>query len=155
MEMNQLPTIVMIFVAVGMILGIGAIVLGNLSESSREDTVVTGENLTISTLTDTTAFSGVINTTVTLYNATADIVPAQNYTINAEGVVLCLAAMCGDGNYNIDYTYDRITSAAVASNRTIDAITPIASSWASLLITVIVLSIIMVVVIRSFGGMRR
>lgn len=50
------------------------------------------------------------------------------------------------------------TSAATAINATIDALTPIASTWLSLIVTVAVLSIILTLVIRSFatgGGGRK
>jgi|TARA_Y100000034_G_C6647331_1_gene283212 MFS superfamily sulfate permease-like transporter len=39
-------------------------------------------------------------------------------------------------------------------NDTIDAITPIASTWLPLIVTVVVLAIILTLVIRSFAGRR-
>ena len=47
------------------------------------------------------------------------------------------------------------TKAGAALNSTIDALTPIASSWLPLIVTVAVLAIIMVIVIRSFGQFSR
>ena len=47
-------------------------------------------------------------------------------------------------------------AAALAVNNTRDAITPIASTWLPLIVTVAVLAIILVLVIRSFGmGTRK
>lgn len=40
-------------------------------------------------------------------------------------------------------------------NDTIDAITPIASTWLPLIVTVVVLAIILTLVIRSFVGKKR
>lgn len=47
------------------------------------------------------------------------------------------------------------TTAATAINNTRDAITPIASTWLPLIVTVAVLAIILGLVIRSFAGRRR
>jgi len=44
------------------------------------------------------------------------------------------------------------TEAAEAINNTRDAITPIASTWLPLIVTVAVLAIILTLVIRSFAG---
>ena len=44
------------------------------------------------------------------------------------------------------------TVAETFINSTVDALTPIASTWLPLVVTVAVLSIILVLVIRSFGG---
>lgn len=47
------------------------------------------------------------------------------------------------------------TTAAAAINNTRDAITPIASTWLPLIVTVAVLAIILTLVIRSFAGQGR
>ena len=44
------------------------------------------------------------------------------------------------------------TTASDAINKTRDSLTPIASTWLPLIVTVVVLAIILTVVIRSFGG---
>lgn len=46
-------------------------------------------------------------------------------------------------------------TAGVAINNTRDAITPIASTWLPLIVTVAVLAIILTLVIKSFAGGRR
>lgn len=47
------------------------------------------------------------------------------------------------------------SAAATAINDTRDALTPIASTWLPLIVTVAVLAIILTLVIRSFAGQRR
>jgi hypothetical protein len=47
------------------------------------------------------------------------------------------------------------TTAATAINNTRDAISTIATSWMSLIVTIVVLAIILVLVIRSFSGAQR
>jgi hypothetical protein len=44
------------------------------------------------------------------------------------------------------------TAADTAINNTISALTPIASTWLGLIVTVAVLSIILTLVVRSFAG---
>jgi len=46
-------------------------------------------------------------------------------------------------------------TASTAINNTRDALTPIASTWLPLIVTVAVLAIILTLVIRSFGAQRR
>lgn len=46
------------------------------------------------------------------------------------------------------------STASTAINNTRDAITPIASTWLPLIVTVAVLAIILTLVIRSFGQQR-
>jgi len=46
------------------------------------------------------------------------------------------------------------TTAATALNNTRDAMTPIASTWLPLIVTVAVLAIVLTLVIRSFGRTR-
>lgn len=46
-------------------------------------------------------------------------------------------------------------ASALALNNTRDAITPIASTWLPLIVTVAVLAIILTLVIRSFAGQQR
>jgi len=46
------------------------------------------------------------------------------------------------------------STASTAINNTRDAITPIASTWLSLIVTIVVLAIILTLVIRSFSRAR-
>jgi len=46
------------------------------------------------------------------------------------------------------------TSAATVINNTRDALAPISSTWLPLIVTIAVLAIILVLVIRSFGGAK-
>lgn len=52
-------------------------------------------------------------------------------------------------------TSTSVTQAQTALNATRDAMSPIATTWLPLVVTVAVLSIILVLVIRSFGSARR
>jgi TRAP-type uncharacterized transport system fused permease subunit len=47
------------------------------------------------------------------------------------------------------------STASTAINNTISALTPIASTWIGLIVTIAVLAIILGLVIRSFGAGRR
>lgn len=47
------------------------------------------------------------------------------------------------------------STAGTAINETRDALTPIASTWLPLIVTVAVLAIILTLVIKSFAGQRR
>jgi len=47
------------------------------------------------------------------------------------------------------------TEASTAINDTVSAMTPIATTWLPLIVTVAILAIILTLVIRSFAGKRR
>lgn len=47
------------------------------------------------------------------------------------------------------------SDASTAINATIEAVSPIATTWLPLIVTVAALAIVLVLVIRSFGGMGR
>jgi len=53
------------------------------------------------------------------------------------------------------YTSGITTDSQLALNNTIDAITPIATTWLPLIVTISALAIIMVLVLRSFSGGAR
>ena len=57
------------------------------------------------------------------------------------------------GNFSV--TSGITSTASTAINNTILAMTPIASTWLPLIVTVSVLAIILTLVIRSFGAGRR
>jgi len=65
------------------------------------------------------------------------------------GMILGVGVLVLD---NFATTAGVTTTAATAINNTRDAITPIASTWLPLIVTVSVLAIILVLVIRSFAG---
>ena len=57
------------------------------------------------------------------------------------------------GNFSVSTGITNQSSAAL--NSTIDAISPIASTWIPLIVTIAVLAIVLTLVIRSFGGGMR
>jgi hypothetical protein len=73
-------------------------------------------------------------------------------------LIVLVGMILGVGILVIDQfsTSSGVTGAAqLALNNTRSAMTPIASTWLPLIVTVSVLSIILTLVIRSFSGTRR
>ena len=158
MEIKNLTGIVLLFLFVGMLLGVGVMVIDQFGRAARTSTTVvsTGLNLSVASSVDfaqeyCTSIVSVANST------TSHDVSALTFS-NADGCVIANTgiASCGaTGPYcNITYKYGADTTTATAMINTNSAITPIASTWLSLLVTVVILSIIIGLVISSFGRRR-
>lgn len=170
MEVKDLTNFVLTLVLIGLILGIGLVVLGAFSDQARE--VKTSNNE--STANIGSLFAGTpLNTTITLSNIPVKelirITNASNYVaiLNVDYNISSLSAgtiilwnetagmFTGEGVANnsianITYTYYYDGKATVGIDDTTDAIAEIPSTWLSLIVLVVVLSIILGLVIRAF-----
>lgn len=155
MEFKNLPTVVLSIVLIGMILGVGILVFNNFGQATREE-VATSESLPqaagVLTTTNSPIKSVSFYGNTTKSNTTFNCVGcAVNYTA-ATGVFAVENTVFDDGvSYTVNYTYYKNSSSTDVMVSTAAAISPIASTWLSLIVTIIALSIIMVFVIKSFS----
>jgi len=154
MEINELQKLVLIFVLVGMILGVGVLVLDNFSTAARDTTAITQANVNAS--------SGSVTLSQTYCIAITGINNAANATTYAvDGLTAVTKETCTYGSslptnslFNVSYTYGASTEAATATTAVSTAVGTIGSTWMSLIITVAILAIILTLVISSFAGKR-
>ena len=157
MDIKDLQKFVLLLVLVGMILGVGFLVLDNFSTATRDITAITNESITIASSTGTAAniplysVTSFGNTTQTYSNLTTD--PSVNYTLST-GVFVVDPAVWVDGTYQIYYSYYANSTTTDTTRQVREAIEPISTSWLSIIVTIAVLSLIMGLVIRSFGNRR-
>mgnify|MGYP001275647349 CR=1 FL=1 len=161
MEVKQLIPLVLLLVFVGMLIGVGTLTIDKFSRATRTTTTVTstGLNLSIASTVDFAQTYCIGITSVENQTASFDVskltfANADTCTITNAGVTGCGAAVA---NYcNITYTYGAATKSSDATDDVNDAITPIASTWLPLVVTVAILAIILTLVITSFafGGRR-
>lgn len=154
MEIKELQAIVLIFVFVGMILGVGVLVLDRFSRATRTTTTVQDDAVNISggsaTLSQTYCLDFV---SATFANGTA-ISTSSFAWANADTCAMTATAPDAAVLYNITYTYGAATDAQATLDATNDSITPIGETWLPLVVTVVILSIILTLVITSFARTR-
>jgi len=159
MQINKLQGFVLLLVLVGMILGIGVLVLDKFSVATRDTTtaISTGVNFSTGTSLDlateyciaaTSIGNGTSTFSLTTYNVT--LTDTEDCIFEYSAIPACTSPLC-----NITYTYGADTTAATSTINVVSAITPIASTWLPLLVTIAILSIILTLVISSFAMKRR
>lgn len=162
MEISKLQGFVLLLLFVGMLLGVGVLTLDKYQRAVRTTTTVvdTANNLSTGTSVDfaTTyclSITQVDNGVTTFYPNASQVDYNLTWT-DADGCTMGYSAIAGCSNpkCNITYTYGATTTAATAAVNTNAAITPIASTWLPLIVTVFVLAVIMSLVIGSFAGKR-
>ena len=180
MEVKQLQGFVLLLVLVGMILGVGILTLDKFGVASREDSAVYNDTFSIA---DIRQENGNIteNGAVTLTNDYVKSVSSAKL-FNVTGVEYTLtegtdftveknvdnpriifkdttafsAATGKSGNTTeIDYIYKGATTTSTTMGDTVSAMTPIASTWLPLIVTVAALAIVLGLVIASFARSRR
>lgn len=143
-------------VLVGMLLGVGVLVLDSYGRAARTTTTVTDASVNVSTGAATLSQTYCL-TVGSIINSTGGVAySATTYNVSYTTKDTCVITsdLPLGQLYNITYTYGASNAAQVAADNTNSAITPISSTWMPLIVTVVVLSIILMLVMSSFG-MRR
>ena len=160
MEIGELKNIVLMFVLVGVLLGIGILVLDSFSGSVKTVTAATDQNVNVSSGVATLSKNQCKEITAVINNSVGD----ASYSISFYNVTLTNKPTCAISanlpvgyKYNITYNYYVNTTSSLAADQVSGAITTIPSTWMALIIVVVMLSIVLTLVIRSFsmGGSRK
>lgn len=160
MEVKDIVPFVLLIVLCGMLLGTGIMVIDRFSRNVRDTTTLTdsGVNLSVSgtkTLSKTYCLSivSIDNVTstwgLTTYNVSLSSPDTCVMTYSA------IAACSKAPKCNVTFTYGASNAAVVATTNTVSAISPIATTWIGLIVTVAILSIILGLVINSFVPGRK
>lgn len=152
---NTLLAFILLLVLAGMLMGVGVLTLDKFGRATRTTTTAisteknfsTGSSLDLADsycLSVTSIDNGTNTFSLTTYNVSLS---------NADGCVFAYSpiAACALPLCNITYTYGAETKSATATTNVIDSITPIASTWLPLVVTVVILAIILTIVISSFA----
>lgn len=161
MEVNNLPTIILVFVAVGMLIGVGILTFTSFGNAAGVSTTVSSENITWLGLNENiTLAHGNLTSFTQILNSSGDVLSTSNYSVtNAAGRIQVLdntTGACATGTDCIaSYVYTEYdTDVATATTHVSTAIGTIPTTWLPLIIVIVCLAIIMIMVIRSFGGMK-
>ena len=157
MDVDKLPTIILGLVVAFMLIGVGVLALDKFETTTKTTTTVTDEEITIASSTATLAHGNltIFSVLSNASNSTADnlgwsIGNTINYTA-LSGVILVDDGTITDGDYNVTYTYRAKNSVTPTINAAMAAIGDIGNTWASLIVTILILAVILTLVLRSFG----
>lgn len=159
MELNKLNGFVLLIVLVGMVLGVGVLVLDQFGTATKESTSVVNESVAFVAAAGTSTYDDVL-TMVEISNQSISCTTfnsansCANWTTAGALVLNDSTFPVTTGNYNVSYTYDADTTATTTVASVVTGITPLASTWIPLIITIAVLAIILTLVIRSFNTKR-
>lgn len=157
MEINKLPSFVLLLILVGMLLGVGILTFGMFASADYKSRTVVNESVTWPAEGANVSLAhGNLTSLTSVINGSSDAVPSSNYTVylsagkitNLENSSYCTA---GDTCY-VNYVWnDYYTPATVSLNDASTASSAISSTWLSLIITIAVLAIIIGLVIAGFA----
>ena len=154
MDTNELTPFVYLLVLIGILLGVGVLVFGELGSASRDETVVTNESVTLSASAFVTVNSPLL-AVASIENATAKFVYPTHLNFSSDGKVNVTALNGSTGTYLLTYTYDAPSPTTHVMSNSTGAIAPIADTWMGLIVTIAALAIILGLVIRAFAGRDR
>lgn len=160
-DVNMLPQFVLLLVVTGMLLGVGIVTFQSFAANAKIGPVtVVNENQAPASLVISlnnwpiTQVNEIANQTgaagQTQYLRSAD---EYNITDMATGKIK-LTTNATAATYIINYTGYRNSTAAASMEYASTAISSIGTTWMGLIVVVAVLSIVLTLVIRSFGGKR-
>ena len=164
MEVDDLYGFVLMLIMVGLLLGVGVLILDKTGSAIYSTETVTNLSFTMPAV-DTNLSLGMGNITSfgIITNGTADVFEPLNYTVyKLEGYLLfddvTLNRTCVEGQtcYVTTLAYTEYENEATkAFGFSIAAIAPIASTWLTLIVTIVILAMILVLVIRAFANKGR
>jgi hypothetical protein len=163
MDLKDLAPMVLLIIVCGMLLGVGVITFQSFRSSALTTTTVSAENITIASGVGQTAFNNVTGFTLfgnVTVNTTINASLRSAVTVSAEGVVTASATYwkdsgAGISDYLLYYTYNGETPTTSVMSNMVKGVADIPSVWFGLIITIVILSIILGLVINSFGQRNR
>ena len=157
MQLNKLQGLVILLVFVSMLIGVGVLTLDKFSRATRTTTTITDADVNVSSGAATLSETFCLGITTITNKTGATEWAAATYNVSFTNADTCVITSDLPVNilYNVTYTYGETTEAQVATDNSVSAITPIASTWMALIVTVAVLAIIMALVIGSFVGVGK
>lgn len=158
MDMKILRNFVVMLVLIGMVLGVGVLTLDKFGIATKDSTTVSHEVISIASGIGATANDDVTSVTFfgnSTYNTDDDFTINTDVNWTTAGAITARSNNFTDGDYNISYAYDADSTTTTSMGSVVGAITPVATTWLPLIVTIMALGIILTLVIRSFGSFKR
>lgn len=151
-----MPTVVLLLVSVGVLLGIGFIIYDEVGDSAAITETVSAENITVLNGTAVSMANGNLTQFLSAINATNLVnIPSTNYTVALAAGTFTLmdnTSLVNDNDLvTVSYKYKEYqTKTRQTMTDVMGSVDDISSTWLSLIIVVVMLAIIMTLVIRAF-----
>ena len=156
MEVNQLYGFTLLILLVGMVLGVGVLVLDKFSTSVYTDANGASNNVVIYTHNySVLSHSSVTASGYTAINQSGTTMVLEfdsNDKWGASGAKLISPLTSNGTAINISYIYGADSAATDSLQAARAEVSTIATTWLGLIITVSILALILLLVMRSFGG---
>lgn len=156
--------LVLSLVLIGILVSVGVVLFTNLGEAAYQTVTVSSASFTMPGVNATAATIGGSGTNITtgsvvLANSTGTVLPAAQYSVNTvTGKVTFLTnksgtGLCGDGQtcYASYLWTKKGSTTQTATSGITSAITPVTTTWLSLIVTVAVLAIVLGLVLMAFS----
>lgn len=157
-ETSGLYKFVLAMVLVGFLVGISALLLDKTSVEVKTTSSALNENISFTSQSGTTSNNEVV-ALLNCYDATnkSTMEVNVNCTLNNKDTgILKLDASYGSPiTVQTNYTYKKDTTSSLNFDASTSAVGSVASSWMSLIITIMVLSVVLGLVIVGFSGYGR
>lgn len=159
MEMKVLPPIVLMLVLTALVVGVGVLIFDKFGDTVKIDTPLTNnENDTVTLATGIVTLS---NDEIVSLQGCYDVENMTNLgttlcnVTDSEAGKLVTSLAQKPRHVYVNYTYQRdsITTTSLASSAT--AVGAVSNSWMTLIVTILILSVILFFVLRSFAFGRR
>lgn len=162
MELNNIPTIIILFILTGLIVGVGVLTLDKFADATYDSLVITNESFTVPAKDATVSLAnGNITTFTQILNGSGSTWSTANYSIDLTTGVLNntnngTSCRQGDTCYAY-YTYTEYdTSTGTTLRNARDDVGDVSNVWMSLIVTIVMLTVIMFLVLRGFAvSMKR
>lgn len=156
MEIEKLAPAVLMLVCIAILIGVGVLLLDIFADTVKNNDIVRDENVSITAGTD----GSLVKDEIVELLGCVDATNRTSFTLltcnisNKETGKLRVPASSGNINANVNYTYQIDTRTTTALMSGASAVGTISNSWMTLIVTIIVLSLILFLVIKSFMPQR-
>lgn len=161
MEINDLTKVVMTLVAIGMLLGVGLVIFSGFGTSSGVwmTRAVTSESVTWPDFADTVTLAQTVGVSISsIKNDTTAATLTTDYTYTTAGVVTNAknTSTCFEGDTcYVTYTWvDKSPAVTEALSNVSSSAGSLATNWLSIIVIVVICSLVLGLVIKSFMGRR-
>jgi hypothetical protein len=153
-ELKDLYMGVTILLLVSLLVGLAVILMDKMGTATQLSTSVTDGTVNLSTNTRIMTYSPCLSLDG-ITDVDGEAKALTNLTINTSNPCVINGDYANTLLYNITYTYGRNTSATKSMDAVGTALGDISNLWLSLIVTLMVLSIIIAMVLRSFAVRSR
>lgn len=156
MDMQQLPNVILLFVLIGILIGISLVIVNNLEAISRDPSNIINESITMTFASGKSTgqtSNDYVTSITTLQNASGFALRRSGSDLNiTKSGAITAVGNATTGTYNVTYSADLDTVASNSLNATAVSFLVIPNTWLGLLVTIVVLTIVVTITMRALSN---